>query len=163
MRRRLLVVLAVIAAAALLAQARVAAHHAFASEFDENQPIMLDGVLKKMEWVNPHAWLHVDVKDPKTGEVVTWMVEGGAPNNLLRRGFGKNTTPVGTEIHIEGYRAKQRGVNRANGVILEIAATGEAFFLGSSGTGAPYERGKDNIEYDENGRPRPRSRQQQQK
>ena len=152
MVKKIVVAVVVLAAVAFLMPARVAAHHAFAAEFDENLPISIDGVLTKMEWVNPHAWLHVNVKNPKTGEVEEWMIEGGAPNNLLRRGFGKNTTPVGTEIHIEGYHAKVRNVNRGNGHILTIKATGEAFFLGSSGTGAPYDQ-KQGTQYDANGRP----------
>ena len=105
-----------------------------------------------MEWVNPHAWLHIDVKNPKTGQVEEWMIEGGAPNNLLRHGFGRIPRQIGTEIHVEGYHAKAREVNRGNGHILTIKATGQAFFLGSSGTGAPYDN-KPGTEYDANGRP----------
>ena len=150
--RFVVVALALGAAAALLAPTRVSAHHAFSAEFDENQPVRLEGVLTKMEWINPHAWLHLDVKDPKTGEVQKWLIEGGAPNNLLRRGFGKNTVPIGETIIMQGYHAKERGVRRANGHLLTVKKTGEAFFLGSSGTGAPYDA-KPDVKYDPNGRP----------
>ena len=152
MRRQLVVVLFVLAATALLVQARVSAHHAFAAEFDQNAPMTLDGTLKRVEWINPHSWVHVDVKDPDTGQIVEWMVEGGAPSNLLKRGFGKNTVPVGAPVHVEGYRAKNRSLNRMNGHIIENSQTGEAFFLGSSGTGAPYDA-VPGVQYDANGRP----------
>src|SRR6266513_1825189 len=89
------------------------AHHAFAAEFDINQPIKLQGKVLKMEWINPHAWIHVDVAAPD-GKVVSWMIEGGSPNILLRRGFTKESLLPGTEITVEGYRAKN-GENWANG------------------------------------------------
>jgi hypothetical protein len=152
MRRKLFVVPLVFAAAVYIVEARLSAHHAFASEFDQNAPVSLQGTLTKMEWVNPHAWIHLDVKDPKTGEIQKWRVEGGAPNNLLRRGWTKNMIPIGDEIYIEGYRAKEPGAFRANGHILETVKDGKAFFMGSSGTGAPYES-QPNVQYDPNGRP----------
>src|SRR5688572_3515244 len=89
------------------------AHHAFAAEFDINQPVRLQGKVIKMEWINPHAWIHVDVAGAD-GKVVTWMVEGGSPNILLRRGFTKESLLPGTEVSVEGYRAKHGG-NMANG------------------------------------------------
>src|SRR5437763_8800416 len=89
------------------------AHHAFAAEFDAKKPVKLRGTVTKMEWINPHSWIYMDVKGPD-GKVVNWMVEAGAPNALLRRGFTKDSLPAGTEIYIEGYRAKG-GANRANG------------------------------------------------
>src|SRR5256885_6628 len=89
------------------------AHHAFAAEFDAKRPVKLRGTVTKMEWINPHSWIHIDVKDAK-GKVESWMVEGGAPNALLRRGFTKDSLPVGTEILVEGYQAKD-GSTRANG------------------------------------------------
>ena len=155
MRRPFLVVLIVLAATALVVQARLSAHHAFASEFDQDAPVTLQGTLTKMEWINPHAWLHLDVKDPETGQIVKWMVEGGAPNNLLRRGFTKAMLPFGAQIHVEGYRARDRSQNRANGHIMQILhADGkkESFFMGSSGTGAPYES-QEARPVDQEGRP----------
>src|SRR5947207_9996170 len=97
----------------LLSASAARAHHAFAAEFDINQPVKLQGKVQKMEWINPHAWIHVDVASPD-GKVVAWMVEGGSPNILLRRGFTKESLLPGTEVTVEGYRAKN-GENRANG------------------------------------------------
>jgi hypothetical protein len=112
----------------------VMAHHAFSAEFDANRPIKLKGTVTKMEWINPHSWIHVDVKE-KDGKVVSWMVEGGAPNALLRRGFSKASLPPGTEVLVEGYQAKD-GSTRANGRDITLP-DGSKLFLGSSGTGAP--------------------------
>jgi hypothetical protein len=114
------------------------AHHSFAAEFDASKPIKLQGTVTEMEWINPHSWIHVDVKGPD-GKVVSWMVEGGSPNALLRRGFTKNSLPAGTEIVIEGYQAKD-GTHRANGRDITFA-DGKKLFMGSSGTGAPEEKG----------------------
>jgi hypothetical protein len=97
----------------LAASARIAAHHAFAAEFDGSKPVTLKGTVTKMEWINPHAWMHVDVKG-SDGKVVTWMIEGGAPNALLRRGWNRNSVLPGTPVTVEGFRAKD-GSNRANG------------------------------------------------
>ena len=117
--------------------AQVWAHHSFAAEFDANRPVKLRGTVTEMEWINPHSWIHVDVKGPD-GKVVSWMVEGGSPNALLRRGFTKSALPAGTQILIEGYQAKD-GSNRANGRDLTFA-DGRTLFLGSTGTGAPGEK-----------------------
>jgi len=118
------------------------AHHSFAAEFDANAPVTLKGVVTRMEWINPHSWIHVDVKNPD-GTVTEWMIEGGTPNTLFRRGFTKDSLKAGTEITVEGYRAKN-GALRANGRDL-ILKDGRRLFLGSSGTGAPID-GKDTPE-----------------
>jgi len=120
----------------------MSAHHAFSAEFDAKRPVKLRGVVTKMEWINPHSWIHIDVKDAN-GKVTPWMVEGGAPNALLRRGFTKKSLPVGTEVLIEGYQAKD-GSMRANGRDITLP-DGSKLFVGSSGTGAPLD-GKDPTE-----------------
>ena len=119
--------------------APVVAHHAFAAEFDSTKPIKLKGTVAKMEWINPHTWLHLDVKRPD-GKTERWMIEGGPPNALYRRGFTKNSLPIGSEILVEGFRAKD-GSLRGNGRELTFA-DGRRLFVGSSGTGAPKD-GKD--------------------
>jgi hypothetical protein len=129
----------VVAAAALgivLTGARVSSHHAFAAEFDANKPVKFKGTVTKMLWINPHAWIYVDVRKPD-GTVETWMVEAGTPNTLLRRGLTKNSLPSGTEITVDGYQSKD-GSRRANGRDLTLP-NGQTLFLGSSGTGAPYD------------------------
>lgn len=125
--------------ALLLAAVPLMAHHAFSAEFEAKKPVTLKGTVTEMEWINPHAWIHMDVKGPD-GKVTSWMVEGGAPNALLRRGFTKNSLPAGVEIIVEGYQAKD-GSARANGRELTYA-DGKKLFLGSTGTGAP-EDGKE--------------------
>ena len=127
-------VLLAAAAGLIMASAPMAAHHAFAAEFDANKPITLRGVVTKMEWINPHAWIHVDVKGDD-GKIVNWKVESGAPNALLRRGFTKNYLPPGTEVIIDGYLAKD-GSNRVNGGSVTLP-DGRKLFIGSPGTGAP--------------------------
>ena len=117
----------------------VRAHHSFAAEFDANQPIQLRGTIAKVEWINPHTWIHLDVKKPD-GSTERWMIEGGTPNTLLRRGLTKASLPEGTEILVDGYKAKN-GTNRANGRDLTLT-DGRKLFMGSSGTGAPRD-GKD--------------------
>jgi len=112
----------------------VRAHHAFSAEFDAQKPIELRGTVAKMEWVNPHTWIHMDVKRPD-GSSERWMVEGGPPNSLLRRGFTKASLLPGTEIVVEGFRAKDLS-KKANGRDVTFA-NGAKLFLGSSGTGAP--------------------------
>jgi hypothetical protein len=112
------------------------AHHAFAAEFDADKPVTFKGVITKMEWVNPHTWLHVDVKNPD-GTTVNWAIEAGTPNVLFRRGFTKDSLLPGTEIVVDGYQSKD-GSRRANGRDLTFP-DGRKLFLGSSGTGAPYE------------------------
>jgi hypothetical protein len=124
--------LAVLALATLPMQA----HHAFAAEFDVNRPIKLRGTVTKMDWVNPHSWIHIDVTGDD-GKVINWMIEGGSPNVLLRLGFSKDALPTGSEIVMEGYQAKD-GSNRGVGKVLTFA-DGRKLFLGSSAPGSKGE------------------------
>jgi hypothetical protein len=110
------------------------AHHAFSAEFDADKPIKLQGTVFKMEWINPHSWVHIDVKEPD-GSLTRWMIEGGPPTGLLRRGFTKNSLPVGIEVIVEGFQAKD-GSKRANGRDI-MFPDGKKLFMGSSGTGVP--------------------------
>ena len=120
----------------LLAAGPVWAHHAFNSEFDAKRPVKFQGTVTKMEWVNPHAWIHIEVKK-SDGTLEKWMVEAGTPNTLLRRGFTKQSLLPGTEVVVDGYQSKD-GSLRANGRDLTLP-NGQTLFLGSSGTGAPYD------------------------
>ena len=120
----------------VLTVAPIYAHHAFAAEFDSTKPVKLRGTVSKMEWINPHSWIHIDVKGDD-GKVTTWMIEGGSPNALFRRGVSKESLPVGTEILVDGYLAKD-GSNRANGRDITFP-DGKKLFLGSGNTGAPGE------------------------
>jgi hypothetical protein len=118
----------------LASGASLSAHHSFAAEFDANQPVQLKGTVAKVEWINPHTWIHLDVKKAD-GSTERWMIEGGTPNTLLRRGLTKASLPEGTELVVDGYKAKN-GSNRANGRDVTFP-DGRKMFLGSSGTGAP--------------------------
>ena len=111
-----------------------AAHHAFGAEFDPNLPVQLRGPLQRIEWVNPHAWFHVEHENAD-GSATVWMVEAGTPNTLFRRGITRNTVPLGTEVIIDGFQAKDESL-RANGRRMTMT-NGETLFMGSSGTGAP--------------------------
>ena len=135
MRRQLAV--AVVGVALMAGAARLAAHHSFAAEYDATKPVKMTGTVTQMEWINPHAWIHIDVKKPD-GKMEAWMIEAGAPNALLRRGFNKQSLLPGTVITVEGYQAKD-GANRANGRDITYQ-DGRKLFVGSSGTGAPDER-----------------------
>jgi hypothetical protein len=117
-----------------LCAAPLMAHHAFASEFDAKKPIRFQGTVTKMEWINPHAWIHVAVKKPD-GTVEEWMIEAGTPNTLFRRGLTKNSLLPGTEVVVDGYQAKD-GALRANGRDLTLP-NGKTLLIGSAGTGAP--------------------------
>ena len=135
MRITLPFVLGMFALVAAAAPAR--AHHAFASEFDSKKPVKFTATVTKMEWINPHAWMHVEVKKPD-GTVENWMIEAGSPNSLFRRGINKNTVKPGMTVVVDGYQARD-GSRRANGRDVTLPE-GQKLFLGSQGTGAPYEK-----------------------
>jgi hypothetical protein len=126
---RMNLAVAIVGVGLLVGVAQLHAHHAFAAEFDVNKPLTLKGTLIKWEMVNPHSWFHIGVKD-KDGKVTTWMVEGGSPNQLIRTGVTKNTVPVGTELVVEGYQAKD-GTQKAVGRNF-VLADGKRLFLGGS-------------------------------
>ena len=127
----------------LAATMPVRGHHAFGAEFDPDAPIRLQGKVVKLEWVNPHAWIHIEVAKPDGAKEV-WMVEGGTPNTLLRRGLTRDSLTVGTELVVDGYQTKDHSLKRANG--RDVTFTdGRKIFMGSSGTGAPRD-GRDPTE-----------------
>ena len=136
MMKKLAVVTAGSGLLLVLAVAPLRAHHAFAAEFDASKPVTMKGTVTKMEWVNPHVWLHIDVKTPD-GKVESWAFEAGTPNVLFRRGFTRQSLLPGTVVLVDGYRAKD-GTRRANGRDITFE-DGKKLFMGSSGTGAPYE------------------------
>jgi hypothetical protein len=128
--------------ALLVAAPPVVAHHAFSAEFDATKPVKLRGTITKMEWINPHAWIHLDVTDAD-GTVGSWMIEAGPPGALVRRGWKKDSVIPGTVVLVEGYRALD-GSRRANGRDVTFP-DGRRLFAGSSGTGAPLD-GADSAE-----------------
>ena len=132
MRTTLAVILA--AVGFLIAVEPVVAHHAFSAEFDSTQPVRLRGKITRMEWINPHAWMHLDVTAPD-GTVESWMIEAGPPGALIRRGWNRDSVVPGTEVLVEGYRALD-GSNRANGRDVTFP-DGRRLFAGSTNTGAP--------------------------
>jgi Family of unknown function (DUF6152) len=136
----------IVAGSLLLTAAHASAHHSFSAEFDVNRPVTLHGALTKMEWLNPHGWVYIDVKQPD-GTVATWAIEAGGPNALLRRGLRRTDFPAGIEVVVTGFQAKD-GTHKANGRTVKLP-DGRDFFLGSSGTGAP----QDGADREEGGKP----------
>jgi hypothetical protein len=138
MRRRLIAIAAAgICMSVLVSHSGVRAHHAFSAEFDANKPVKFpEAIVTQVRLINPHSWIHVDVKKAD-GTVENWAIEAGSPNILMRRGITKDTLKVGTKIVVDGYQSKD-GSKRANGRDLTLP-DGTKLFLGSSGTGAPYE------------------------
>jgi hypothetical protein len=134
---RIRFVLAVAAMALVAAAVPAWAHHAFASEFDAKKPVKFTATVTKMEWINPHAWMHVEVKKPD-GTTENWMIEAGSPNSLFRRGITKDTVRVGMQVVVDGYQARD-GSRRANGRDVTLPE-GKKLFLGSQNTGAPEEK-----------------------
>jgi hypothetical protein len=135
---RILTTVAVASGSALFFTPSLAhAHHAFAAEFDEKKPVQFtDATVTKVMFINPHSWIYVDVKTPE-GKVENWAIEAGSPNVLMRRGVTRDTLKPGDKIVVDGYQSKD-GSHRANGRDLKLP-NGQQLFLGSSGTGAPYE------------------------
>jgi hypothetical protein len=138
---------AIVSAGAMLWAVPAWAHHAFAAEFDAKKPVHLEGVVSKVELINPHSWIHVDIKNAD-GTTASWMVEAGSPNVLLRRGFTKATIAPGTPVVVEGFQSKD-GSMRANGRDITLP-NGQKLFLGSQGTGAPYDATTDKGDKDKN-------------
>ena len=126
-----------IAGLIVAAASPAAAHHAFGAEFDPNKPVLLKGKVKKVEWVNPHTWIHLEVVKPD-GSKEVWMIEGGSPNSLLRRGVTRESIAIGTDLVVDGYQARDNTLMRANGRNITYP-DGHKLFLGSSGTGAPLD------------------------
>jgi hypothetical protein len=147
MRAKLTIVTVVAGIAAILFQSPVWAHHAFSAEFDGNKPVKFENaVVTKVQLINPHSWIHVEVKQPD-GKVENWAIEAGSPNILLRRGITKDTLKVGTKIMVDGYQSKD-GSKRANGRDLTMP-DGTKLFLGGTGTGAPYEVQRPGVDTEE--------------
>ena len=136
--RKTTLIIALTLPLALIGSWRALAHHAFSAEFDKDAPVTLQGKVTKVEWINPHAWIHLAAEQPD-GTTVAWMVEGGTPNTLLRAGINRNSLPIDSAIHVRGYQAKNKNCDpacKANGRDITLPG-GEQVFMGSSGTGAP--------------------------
>ena len=133
----------IVSCALFVATIPIRAHHAFGAEFDPDAPIRLKGKVVKLEWVNPHAWIHIEVTKPD-GTKEVWMVEGGTPNTLLRRGLTRESLTYGTVLIVDGYQTKDHSLKRANGRDVTFE-DGRKLFMGSSGTGAPRD-GRDPTE-----------------
>ena len=148
MKVKLLAAAAIAAAGVLALEMPATAHHAFSAEFDANLPVRLGGPITRVEWINPHTWIHLDNNDPEsTEDAGPWMVEGGTPNTLLRRGINRNSLTLGEDIVVTGYQSKDRLCEptcRANGRDITFP-DGRKLFMGSSGTGAPRD-GSDQTE-----------------
>ena len=129
--------MAVMTTLVVLAGAGVRAHHSFAAEYDAGQPVGLTGEVVRIDFVNPHAWLHLDVKE-SGGAVTTWTIEMAAPNNLIRRGLTKDTLPIGEVVTVDGYRARD-GSHTVNGRTIKLR-DGRTLFTGASNTSAPDDR-----------------------
>ena len=139
MSMRMTIGAVILSAGLILAGRSVLAHHAFGAEFDPNAPIRLQGKIVRLEWVNPHTWIHVEVM--KDGKPEVWMVEGGTPNTLLRRGIDRKTVAIGTEVIVDGYQTKDHSLKRANGRDVTFA-DGRKLFMGSSARPCPTEKPK---------------------
>ena len=138
-RRTIAVGLALLGIALLSQHPVVQAHHAFSAEFDAKKPVKFTGTVTKVEWINPHSWFHIEVKQPD-GSLQKWMIEAGSPAALFRRGFSKDIIKTGMQLQIEGYAAKD-GSRRANGRDMTLPG-GKTLFMGSAGTGAPSDEKK---------------------
>ncbi|MDE0827678.1 MAG: DUF6152 family protein [Vicinamibacterales bacterium] len=125
------------------------AHHAFAAEFDADRPVEFSGTVTKVEWINPHVWIHIDV-NTDAGATENWAFEAGTPNVLFRRGFTRRSLLPGVDVLVDGYQAKD-GTNRANGRDITLS-DGTKLFLGSSGTGAPWELARPGVDTSDPGR-----------
>jgi len=143
----------------VLSYAPTEAHHAFGAEFDADAPMQIEGTVVRLEWVNPHSWIHLAAERMvKGGEEIippdpskeVWMVEGGTPNVLVRRGLRRECLPIGTKLIVDGYQAKDHTLKRANGRDVTFP-DGRKFFMGSSGTGAP-EDGAEQRSFESSGR-----------
>jgi len=134
-----------VGAVSVLSYAPAQAHHAFGAEFDADAPMQMEGTVVRLEWVNPHSWIHLAVERmvqsgneiiPPDPAAEVWMVEGGTPNVLVRRGLRRECIPIGTRLIVDGYQSKDHTLKRANGRDVTFP-DGRKFFMGSSGTGAP--------------------------